>query len=267
VSVAAQRYGTPTCQPQHQHQPSRPPQQWQGPEPDGYTLGEIDRLTRTALKGRLPAGLDTTDAYEAAWFAIVEAIYSAAATKQAPPWPGQLVWTARHALDDLLNSEWHHQGYAHQTAHQAARRAPMFERYWAWHAGPVAGPEEAVTSRLALQQIWPLLRGRDREVLVALAYASVAAFSSRLHRARRRVVALWFEHEAPPPARLASRFRATGRPDQVERWRGHDHQRCGCASCTSLRNGNGNGTGKGRVRARRDQGQAASLGQTSGRCA
>jgi hypothetical protein len=38
-----------------------------------------------------------------------------------------------------------------------------------WHDTGRAGPEERITERLALAQIWPRLRPKDRELLAAMA--------------------------------------------------------------------------------------------------
>jgi hypothetical protein len=84
-----------------------------------------------------------------------------------------------------------------------------FERYWRHVAAPDDGPEEKITERLALAQIWPHLRPVHREALAALAAHGdyqraaqalglpYATFKSRISTARREFLALWHDGETP----------------------------------------------------------------------
>ncbi len=210
------------------------------PEPYryGYTLEEIDKLARTAVAGKLTPGIDASDAYECAWFAIVETLYTV--TAAGPPWPGRLVWDAREALSRLVETERHHRGISQK----GGAFGRNFERYWDWHARPTTSPEEVVVDQLALQQVWPLLTEREQHAVTALAAlgsnraaaaalgCTIAAFDNRMSRARRRLLAAWYEHETPPPARP---WRGNNQRGCAERWRRHDHATCRCASCSAAR--------------------------------
>jgi len=205
----------------------------------GCTLSEIDKLARTAIAGKLLPGIDRSDAYEVAWSASIERLY--AATTSEPPWPGRLVWDAREALSRLLQTERRHHGIVQK----GGRRTAGFERYWDWHARGGASPEDVVVDQLALAQVWPCLTKREQHALVALAATgshqaaaaalgwTMAAFYSTTGRARRRLLALWYEHETPPPPRP---WRSDQQRAHAEAWRRrHDHATCGCAGCSSAR--------------------------------
>lgn len=95
-----------------------------------------------------------------------------------------------------------------------------FERYWLDVAAPADSPEEKVTERLALAQIWPCLRPVNREALAALAAhedyqraaeslgISYKAFKSRISEGRREFLALW--HDGEKPSRPWIRDRRAG---------------------------------------------------------
>ena len=102
----------------------------------------------------------------------------------------------------------HHQflGRAHR---QYNGPGQGFERYWRHVAAPDNGPEEKITERLPLAQIWPSLRPVHREALAALAAHGVyqqaaqalglpyTTFKSRISTARREFLALWHDGETP----------------------------------------------------------------------
>jgi len=223
VSVAAPRYDTHPAPAAHtRHRNGYQDQA----EPSGYTLEEIDKLARTAIAGKLIPGIDASDAYESAWFAIVATLYTH--TTSEPPWPGRLVWDARQALQRLVETERHHHGLVQR----GGAFGRNFERYWDWHARLTTSPEEVVVDQLALQQVWPLLTEREQHAVTALAAlgshraaaaalgCTVAAFDNRMRRARGRLLALWHEHETPPPARP---WRGNNQRGCAESWRRHDH--------------------------------------------
>src|SRR5690606_15785363 len=169
----------------------------------GYTLTELDDIAATAAatvhhRSHLSRDVRT----QVAWEAITTHLYE---VDQAP--------TRR----DLLNLAWNtiraaaradctFRGW--QPGYDALTR-PGFERYWALSANPHPGPEASVVERLALAQIWPRLRPRHRQLLLALAahddYTHAAqavglkyySFVSALSQARRAFLTLWHEHEAP----------------------------------------------------------------------
>jgi hypothetical protein len=235
----------------------------------GYTLGEVHGLAMVAVVEKVPSGVDRDDAYEVAWFAIVEALYRAADDQR--PIRGRLIWTAKTALGRHLRTERRHHG--RPLVGPGDRLTRSFERYWGWHARLGASPEEGVVERLALGQVWARLREIDRRALGALAatgshrasaellgYASVRSFDNTIRLARHRALRLWFQGERPPAGMWRPDVPAGGG------WVRHDHAICGCVGC-------------GKVRARQaadpaaDQasdpasGPAAGQGRATGRCA
>ena len=169
----------------------------------GYTLTELDDIAATAAATvHHRSHLNRDIRVQAAWEAITTHLY---ATDQAPTRHTllTLAWTAiRHeARADCAFRGW-------QPGYHATTR-PGFERYWALAANPHPSPEAAVVDRLALAQIWPRLRPRHRQLLLALAahddYTQAAqavglkyhSYLSALSRARRAFLALWHEHETP----------------------------------------------------------------------
>ncbi len=121
-------------------------------EPSGYTLEEIDKLARTAIAGKLIPGIDASDAYESAWFAIVETLYTH--TTSEPPWPGRLVWDARQALQRLVETERHHHGLVQR----GGTFGRNFERYW--DSGAVARARDP-TARAAVARQQPARLRRE----------------------------------------------------------------------------------------------------------
>lgn len=173
--------------------------------PYGHTAASVDRLARQAAAGGVAEWLDRGDAYEVAWFVIVERLYIATSR----PSPGQLVTRARTALLAEFRDQRAEHGTAVRTGRQAASANTGFRNYWSWFARSTPSPEGRIVERLALEQIWPRLTWRDQETLTALTVlgehqaAAVSlglkrsTYGQRMTTARRRFLALWHEGEAP----------------------------------------------------------------------
>lgn len=174
-----------------------------GPRPDalwGYTLADLDALTRSALSRGWGISIGQPDRYELAWSAIAEALCAAGER----PGPGELVRAGREAISGYLHDERRHSGHRPDGGPR-----PSFGVYWDEVARHSRSPEGPVVERLALAQIWPRLRDEEREALTALAaygeYAPAAealglryhTFCMRVHRARERFLRLWHEGESP----------------------------------------------------------------------
>mgnify|MGYP002622896921 FL=1 len=169
----------------------------------GYTLAELDDIAETAaVTVHHRSHLDRAVRVQAAWEAATTHLYAA----DTPPTRHDLLTVAWNAIRQAARADCAFRGW--QPGYEAVTR-PGFERYWALSANPHPSPEAAVVERLALAQIWPRLRPRHRELLLALAvhddYTRAAeavglkyhSFVSCISRARRAFLALWHEHEAP----------------------------------------------------------------------
>lgn len=169
----------------------------------GYTLADLDVLTRSALSSGWGARIGQPARYELAWSAIAEALCAAGER----PRPGELVWAGREAISGYLHDERRHSGRAPDGTER-----PSFVMYWDEVARSSRSPEGPVVERLALAQIWARLREEEREALTALAaygeYALAAqalglrynTFCMRIHRGRERFLRLWHEGEKPSRA-------------------------------------------------------------------
>lgn len=174
----------------------------------GYTLDDLDRLTRTVLViDRWRTDINTADRYAAIHFAITEQILTA----DEPPTSGDLIACGRQAANRHVRTEMHHHGYDQRDTAAGPGALPGFQRYWQ-QSGRTPWDERLVES-LSLAQIWPLLTLAQQQAVMALALTgdhqeaadslglTLIAFSGRLKTARNRVFGLWYEHEAPPRRR------------------------------------------------------------------
>jgi hypothetical protein len=170
----------------------------------GYTLSQVAALSVYAVRRQLwHQAADFDERLEIAWHAIVEHIY---ASEQPPP-AREVIRAGWKAVGDDVGRA---QRFYGLDAHDRyAGTSAGFERYWWFAARPAPGPEDRVTERVALAQIWPRLRPAHRDVLAALAahgdYGLAAAslgrsyktFTFEVSQARREFFALWHEGETP----------------------------------------------------------------------
>jgi hypothetical protein len=170
----------------------------------GFTLSQVTALSVFAVRRQLwHQATDFDERLEIAWHAIVDYIYAS----QEPPAVRDVIRVGWKAIEyDVSRTQRFYGLNAHD---RYAGTTAGFERYW-WFAGqPAPGPENGVTERVALNQIWPRLRPVHRDVLAALAahddYELAAqslgktykTFTFQISQARREFLALWHEHEAP----------------------------------------------------------------------
>lgn len=169
----------------------------------GYTLDNLTRMAHYAARHtRWNLAIDLGTRYEVAWSAMAEHLYAA----DQQPTPGDLFRAGWLAVSRHRDAERQFQGRAHDGP---AGPGNHFERYWRGVSAPVDSPEDKITDRIALAQIWPCLRPVHREALTALAthgdYRRAAeslgmpykSFLSRISRARREFLALWHYGETP----------------------------------------------------------------------
>jgi hypothetical protein len=171
----------------------------------GYTLANLDQLTRLAVGRCGPMASDYCDRRDIVWSAIAEALYSAT----TPPHPSDLIRAGQRALWDSVTANLRHDGYAGHQVGSGPGSGRAFQVFWAEHAVPTPSPEGRIVEHLALAQIMPLLTPRQRDVITALAahgdYQVAAdaigltrnAFVAIASDARSRFRAWWHEGEAP----------------------------------------------------------------------
>lgn len=173
----------------------------------GYTMGDIDRIARTAVVNRYSGGrrssTDADELFEAAWGAIVELLCS---SETAPA--GQDLYVAGVRGVTAVRGEINrHRGVDLRDPWSGTYAARGFLRYWIdpWPGSPV---EDAVVDRLAVLQVMAglNLRERDHLLLLALHDGDVAAAASMsgcvsyralVTAARHAAQALWHDGETP----------------------------------------------------------------------
>jgi hypothetical protein len=170
----------------------------------GFTLSQVAALSVFAVRRQLwHQATDFDQRLEIAWHAIVEYIYAS----REPPAVREVIRVGWKAIEyDVSRTQRFYGLNAHD---RYAGTTAGYERYWWFAAQPAPGPENGVTERVALSQIWPRLRPVHRDVLAALAahgdYQLAAqslgktykTFTFQISQARREFLALWHEHEAP----------------------------------------------------------------------
>ncbi|WP_435600792.1 helix-turn-helix domain-containing protein [Streptomyces sp. C10-9-1] len=200
----------------------------------GWTMGEIEHMTRLVLRlNRWHTAADGEEQYDAAWFGIVEYLLTA----DEPPGRGDLFRAGVAASDARVRDNMRTHGYC---TLRTGQRMPRFHAYW--HPANPRSPEGSVVERLAVRQIWSLLRPGEQRVLSALAatgdYERAAAllgltagnFSNQISTGRRAFLAAWHEHEEPSRlwrtdrhiysrSVLDQRGRQRVTEDQLERYR------------------------------------------------
>lgn len=172
----------------------------------GYTMADLDVLTRRAALGSRWRFIDFDERADVARFAIVEHLLTAA----EPPGFWELVNAGERAIRLHVEAVEHWGGF-YLTRSGVESGTPMvrFLSYWRSTAQPTRSPENTVVDVLALRQIWPKLTKRQRAALVALAthddYEKAAAelgcsyhaLVSHLFNARKVFLRWWHQHEQP----------------------------------------------------------------------
>lgn len=167
----------------------------------GYTLHDIDHLTRTVIRlDRWYTAGDIDERFDAIRHAIIELLL----TSTQPPTRNELLHAGTVASDNTVRDDARNHG--RDTGH--GKPMPEFHRYWASaHRG--ASPETRIVERVALTQIWPLLRPSERNALTTLAatedYEATAdalgiakgTLSTIVSTGRRRFFEAWHEGETP----------------------------------------------------------------------
>ena len=169
----------------------------------GYTGRDLHRLARIAVStafGRA-VDVDATEMWMWAWDGITELL----ATADQPPIERALIDAGRRAVNTAARDYQRHRGGYEGWAGEAM---PRYAAYW--HSEQRRpGHDEVVVERLAVRQVLAVLHPRQRQAVEALAafddYIAAAAsmgltqggYNCQLRRARRALLALWFEGETP----------------------------------------------------------------------
>lgn len=171
----------------------------------GYTLRDIDQITRTAIQRRSAySACDTDERYAAGWHAAVELL----CTSTEPPTRHDLIRAAWDSADHETRRTAEHRGVGRSRG-DGSRSDGATVKFWAYWNHTTPSPEAVIIERTALSQIWPRLTPGQQTVLQALAahddYDLAAAalgmtratFYQAIHKARGRFLALWLEGETP----------------------------------------------------------------------
>ncbi|MGH3275742.1 MAG: hypothetical protein ACRDNZ_15630 [Streptosporangiaceae bacterium] len=168
----------------------------------GYTLGELTQIARrAAVYCRWGDRFALPERFEIAWTGVVDYL----AGCDSSPEPFEVYKAGMRAIGRTGERELREHGVTRGAEGLAAM--PRFEAYWAPRATP--GADVRVVERVALWQIWAMLRPLHQLALLALAahgdYAAAAqaagysytSYTCLVSEARTAFFALWHEGEAP----------------------------------------------------------------------
>lgn len=170
----------------------------------GYTVRDIQRMTRMAMTWARTRFLDSDDRHEAAYFAICEALL---ASPESPP-ERDLIAAGARAVDNETRAFLRHHGVSSE---QPDSHKGSFVSFWLNQ--PHDFPDERLCEVIALPEVMARLTTKEREALVAYATfgnmadaaTSLGATSKivqgRVSRARHRFLEAWYDHETPPARR------------------------------------------------------------------
>lgn len=169
----------------------------------GYTLHDLDQMTRAAVIADRSMASDIQDRKDAAWSAIAEHLCEA----EEAPTRQELIRVGWQAIYKEIRGGYQEYGYAARAWDAGHASAPRFVQYW--YSPVQAGHDERIIERLAAAQIAASLTQARREAVTALAVTgdwsqaaallgiSYDSFNQRIRAARRAFLALWCEGETP----------------------------------------------------------------------
>lgn len=173
----------------------------------GFSLRDLDRMTHAAAIADRSRALDYADKMAIAWSAIAEALVAAA----EPPDRQALVRVGWQAIYRTVRDDYRSHG-----RNDDGEVMPRFAMFW---FSPVThdSPENWIVEAVAVGQVLDTLTPIYRDAMVALAvhddYLRAArslgieykAFVARIGVARKRLLTLWHEGEAPHRVYYADR--------------------------------------------------------------
>lgn len=197
----------------------------------GYTLDDLDRMTRMALGADRLMAMSFDERRDIAWSAIAEALCVA----DEPPHYQELVrvgWQAiyRHVRDGLRQ-----RGYADGDRDWSSDEPtrPRFVAYWGSRVEP--SHEDRIVEKIATGQVLATLGAPYRDAVVALAvhddYMRAAeslgikygALTARMRTARSQFLGRWHEGETPYRPRRTDR-RVESHSAELATHCGNDHE-------------------------------------------
>lgn len=178
----------------------------------GYTMLDLHRLARAAVRADRSMALDVADARDIAWSAIAEHLCSV----EDHPHHNELVQVGWQAIYRTVREGYRGRGYSDGNyGVDGAPTMPRFVQFWGSAVTP--SPEESIVEHIAVRQVMAKLKPIDRDAVVALAvhddYVRAAdalglnytALTVRLSAARKRALGLWHEGETPYRPRRTDR--------------------------------------------------------------
>lgn len=167
----------------------------------GYTMADVERIARLAVRLRGNRLLDTDEAQYIAWHGVIVALYEAI----EPPPRRDLIAAGSQALSSEIKKIASFEGFTPDGG-----LAPRFQVYWSVRHGLEDDFTERIAERLSLPAALSTLTGGEYEALTTLAAfdgdmgataraldIERGALTARLVKARRKIKAVWFEHETP----------------------------------------------------------------------
>ncbi|MEV8636555.1 hypothetical protein AB0395_33400 [Streptosporangium sp. NPDC051023] len=177
----------------------------------GFTLADLEQMTRAALVADRSMAADISDRRDAAWSAIAEHLCAA----ETPPTRAELIRVGWQAIYREIRDGYRHYGYADRRWDAGVASGPRFVAYWYSPVQP--SHEERIVERLAVGQVLARLTPTYRDAVAALAtaddYVKAAellgigykALVARVGTARKTVLRLWHEGETPRRVRRTDR--------------------------------------------------------------
>lgn len=179
----------------------------------GYTLHDIDRCARIACSADRSLSSDAVTRYSVAWSAIAERLCTSTET---PEWTS-LVRVGWQAIYREVREMRHTFGQVRGDRVRPDALSSLMPRAVQYWFVPTPDPHDGLVERVALAQIWAILRPVERQALVALAVhddyqvaaemlgLSYKGFCKRVANARRAFRHSWFAPDRAPVHRLDRR--------------------------------------------------------------
>jgi hypothetical protein len=180
----------------------------------GYSFRELHQIAaRATVYCRWGDRFPFPERFEIAWSGVIDYLAGCEETPES----FDLYKAGMRAIGRASERELREHGITRGS--DGLRAMPSFDAYWAPRAGAPA--DAAVVDRLAVWQIWPMLRPLHQMAFLALAahgdYARAAeaagypyaTFTSLIGEARAAFLALWHEGETPSRIWAANKHGAT----------------------------------------------------------
>lgn len=177
----------------------------------GYTLHDIDQMTRAAAIADRTMALGYEDKKDIAWSAIAEELLTA----DEPPERQHLIRVGWQAIYRTVRDDYRSRGYRDGEYGTDGATMPRFVQFWGRMVDHF--PEDRIIEGIAADQIVTTLSPTYWDALLALAVCddykagaehlgiNYGAFVARVNTARKQVLALWHEGETPHRTRRTDR--------------------------------------------------------------